>query len=60
LISRLYPKIEDLGRPLIDLAHMLRIDVTRECLGFLKKSIEDAIYESEAVRAFVVIGQVAR
>ena len=46
-----YPKVEGAGRPL----RMLRVYVAQQCFGLSDKDIEDAIYDSQAIRAFVGI-----
>lgn len=42
-------------RPPIGLARMLRMYVTQQCFGLSDEGIEDAIYDSQSIRAFVGI-----
>ena len=55
LIEPHYPKVEGAGRPPIGLARMLRMYVAQQCFGLSDEGIEDAIYDSQATRAFVGI-----
>ena len=55
LIAPFYPKVEGAGRPPIGLARMLRMYVAQQCFGLSDEGIEDAIYDSQAIRAFVGI-----
>ena len=55
LIEPHYPKVEGAGRPPIGLARMLRMYVAQQCFGLSDEGIEDAIYDSQAIRAFVGI-----
>ena len=55
LIEPFYPKVEGAGRPPIGLARMLRMYVAQQCFGLSDEGIEDAIYDSQAIRAFVGI-----
>ena len=55
LIEPHYPKVEGAGRPPIGLARMLRMYVVQQCFGLSDEGIEDAIYDSQAIRAFVGI-----
>lgn len=43
------------GRPPIGLERMLRMYVAQQCFGLSDEGIEDAIYDSQAIRAFVGI-----
>lgn len=54
-IEPFYPKVVGAGRPPIGLARMLRMYVTQQCFGLSDEGIEDAIYDSQAIRAFVGI-----
>jgi len=54
-IESFYPKGEGRGRPPIGLARMLRMYVAQQCFGLSDEGIEDAIYDSQAVRAFIGI-----
>jgi IS5 family transposase len=55
LIEPFYPKASGAGRPPIGLARMLRMYVAQQCFGLSDEGIEDAIYDSQAIRAFVGI-----
>ena len=55
LIEPHYPKVAGPGRPPIGLARMLRMYVAQQCFGLSDEGIEDAIYDSQAIRAFVGI-----
>jgi IS5 family transposase len=50
-----YPKGDGRGRPPIGLARMLRMYVAQQCFGLSDEGIEDAIYDSQAIRRFVGI-----
>jgi len=50
-----YPKASGPGRPPIGLARMLRMYVAQQCFGLSDEGIEDAIYDSQAIRGFVGI-----
>lgn len=55
LIEPFYLKVVRAGRPPIGLARMLRMYVAQQCFGLSDEGIEDAIYDSQAIRAFVGI-----
>jgi IS5 family transposase len=55
LIEPFYPKTGGPGRPAIGLARMLRMYVAQQCFGLPDEGIEDAIYDSQAIRGFVGI-----
>ncbi|GAC1411020.1 MAG: IS5 family transposase [Burkholderiaceae bacterium] len=55
VIEPFYPKVEGAGRPPIGLARMLRMYVVQQCFGLSDEGIEDAIYDSQAIRGFVGI-----
>ena len=55
LIEPHYPKVEGAGRPPIGVARMLRMYVVQQCFGLSDEGIEEAIYDSQAIRAFVGI-----
>jgi IS5 family transposase len=55
LVEPFYPKIEGAGRPPVGLARMLWMYVAQQCFGLSDEGIEDAIYDSQAIRAFVGI-----
>lgn len=54
-IEPFYPKGEGRGRPPIGVERMLRMYVTQNCFGLSDEGIEDAIYDSQAIRRFVGI-----
>ncbi len=54
-IEPFYPKGEGRGRPPIGVERMLRMYVAQQCFGFSDEGIEDAIYDSQAIRGFVGI-----
>ena len=45
-----YPKGEGRGRPPIGLERMLRMYIAQNCFGLSDEGIEDAIYDSQAIR----------
>jgi IS5 family transposase len=58
LVARIeprYPKGEGRGRPPIGLERMLRMYIAQQCFGLSDEGIEDAIYDSQAIRKFVGI-----
>ncbi len=50
-----YPKGEGRDRPPVGLERMLRMYVAQQCFGLSDEGIEDAIYDSQAIRGFVGI-----
>ena len=54
-IERHYPKCGGRGRPPIGLERMLRMYIAQNCFGLSDEGIEDAIYDSQAIRSFVGI-----
>lgn len=52
-IEPFYPKSGRVGRPPIGLPRMLRMYVAQQCFGLSDEGIEDAIYDSQAIRGFV-------
>ena len=54
-LSQHYFKGEGRGRPPIGLKRMLRMYVVQQCFGLSDEGIEDAIYDSCAIRKFVGI-----
>ena len=54
-IEPFYPKVSGAGRPPLGLARMLRMYVAQQCFGLSDEGIEDAIYDSQAIRGFVGI-----
>ena len=54
-IKPYYPKGEGRGRRPIGLSRMLRMYVAQQCFGLSDEGIEDALYDSQAIRRFVGI-----
>lgn len=54
-IEPFYPKGTGRGRPPIGLARMLRMYVVQQCLGLSDEGVEDAVYDSQAIRGFIGI-----
>jgi IS5 family transposase len=54
-IAPFYPKGGGRGRPPIGLNRMLRMYVAQQCFGLSDEGIEDALYDSQAIRRFVGI-----
>lgn len=54
-IEPFYPKGEGRGRPPIGLERMLRMYIAQNCFGLSDEGIEDALYDSQAIRRFVGI-----
>ena len=54
-IAPFYPSNGGRGRPPIGLARMLRMYVAQQCFGLSDEGIEDALYDSQAIRRFVGI-----
>ena len=50
-----YPSTGGRGRPPIGLSRMLRMYVVQQCFGLSDEGIEDALYDSLAIRRFVGI-----
>lgn len=50
-----YPRGGGRGRPPIGLERMLRMYIAQQCFGLSDEGIEDAIYDSQAIRQFVGI-----
>lgn len=48
-----YPKGDGRGRPPVGLERMLRMYIARQCFGLSDEGIEDAVYDSQSIRAFV-------
>jgi IS5 family transposase len=55
VIADYYPQREGPGRPPIGLKRMLRVMVVQNCFGLSDEGMEDAIYDSQAIRGFVGI-----
>lgn len=54
-IEPFYPHGGGRGRPPIGLPRMLRMYVVQQCLGLSDEGIEDAVYDSQAIRGFIGI-----
>ncbi len=54
-IEPFYPKGKGRGRPPIGLERMLRMYIAQQCFGLSDEGMEDAIYDSQAIRGFVGI-----
>jgi IS5 family transposase len=54
-IEPFYPKGEVRGRPPIGVQRMLRMYIAKQCFGLSDEGIEDAIYDSQAIRRFIGI-----
>jgi IS5 family transposase len=54
-IAPFYPRSGGRGRPPMGLARMLRMYVAQQCFGLSDEGIEDALYDSQAIRRFVGI-----
>jgi IS5 family transposase len=54
-IEPFYPKGGGRGRPAMGVGRMLRMYVAQQCFGLSDEGIEDAIYDSQAIRRFVGI-----
>jgi IS5 family transposase len=50
-----YPEDDGRGRPPVGLERMLRMYIAQQCFGLSEEGIEDAIYDSQAIRGFVGI-----
>lgn len=50
-----YPGSGGRGRPPVGLSRMLRMYVAQQCFGLSDEGIEDALYDSQAIRCFVGI-----
>ena len=53
LIEPFYPKVTGAGRRPIGVSRMLRMYIAQQCFGLSDEGIEDAIYDSAAIRDFV-------
>lgn len=54
-LSPFYPKGGGRGRPPIGLNRMLRMYVVQQCFGLSDEGMEDAIYDSQAIRCFMAV-----
>jgi IS5 family transposase len=52
-ITAYYPSSGGRGRPPIGLGRMLRMYVAQQCFGLSDEGVEDALYDSQAIRRFV-------
>ncbi len=52
-IEPFYPTGAGRGRPPIGVARMLRMYIAQQCFGLSDEGIEDAMYDSQAIRRFV-------
>jgi transposase, IS5 family len=55
VISPFYPKGGGRGRPPVGLERMLRLYVVQQCFALSDEGIEDAVYDSQAIRRFAGI-----
>lgn len=55
VIEPFYPKGGGRGRPPLGVERMLRMYIAQQCFGLSDEGIEDAIYDSQAIRGFVGI-----
>lgn len=54
-VAPFYPKEGSPGQPPIGLARILRMYVAQQCFGLSDEGMEDAVYDSQAIRNFVGI-----
>jgi len=54
-LAPFYPAGKGSGRPPLGLSRMLRMYVAQQCFGLSDEGIEDAVYDSHAIRRFVGI-----
>ena len=54
-VAPFYPSSGRPGRPPVGLTRMLQMYVAQQCFGFSDEGIEDAIYDSQAVRRFIAV-----
>jgi IS5 family transposase len=52
-VEPFYPKGDGRGRPPMGVIRMLRMYIAQQCFGLSDEGIEDAIYDSQAIRGFV-------
>ena len=55
VLEPFYPKSGQRGRPPVGLERMLRMYIAQNCFGLSDEGMEDAIYDSHAIRQFVGI-----
>jgi IS5 family transposase len=55
VVASYYPSSGGRGRPPIGLERMLRMYIAQQCFGLSDEGIEDALYDSQAIRRFVGI-----
>ena len=56
MIEPVYPKVEGAGRPQVGLERMLRIYFLQQWFNLSDPGVEEALYDSRAMRRFVGIG----
>ncbi len=54
-LAPFYPAGKGPGRPPLGLSRMLRMYVAQQCFGLSDEGIEDAVYDSHAIRRFIGI-----
>jgi IS5 family transposase len=54
-LAPFYPTGKGPGRPPLGLSRMLRMYVAQQCFGLSDEGIEDAVYDSHAIRRFIGI-----
>ena len=54
-LAPFYPAGKGQGRPPLGLSRMLRMYVAQQCFGLSDEGIEDAVYDSHAIRRFIGI-----
>jgi IS5 family transposase len=52
-VEPFYPKGDGRGRPPMGVIRMLRMYIAQQCFGLSDEGVEDAIYDSQAIRGFV-------
>jgi IS5 family transposase len=55
LIEPYYPGSGGRGRPPVGISRMLRMYIVQQCFGLSDEALEDAVYDSQAIRRFVGI-----
>jgi IS5 family transposase len=55
VLKPFYPKGEGRGQLPMGLVRMLRLYIVKQCLGLPDEGIEDAVYDSQAIRRFIGI-----
>ena len=54
-IAPFYPSSGSPGRQPLGLVRMLRMYVAQQCFGYSDEGMEDAIYDSQAIRRFIAL-----